>query len=543
MKNQSIAIDRGIGILATIQILAKWNERCWRVVLLSALVPLGSSDLAAQEATEAEFDCVIEAQQLVKLASPVVGIIARLDVDRGDFVHRGQFLGKLEDSVEEASAALAKAKATNDFPIKSIQARLDFLRRKHERANQLVAREAASQATLDEAASDAKVAEQQLKEAELNLNLAQLEFSRTETLLRQRTLQSPIDGLVVERLLVPGEYRNEQSPILTLAEIDPLRVEVFVPIRYYGKIHVGSEAQVRPEAPVGGIYNAKVTVVDRVMDAASGTLGVRLRLPNPDFTLPAGVRCKVSFGRLDASQNSNNETTNSVTIANQSAESQTFSPRSKPIASQDEPPAAVKSPPSDATIVILGAGIAGADAPALLTPSPPPSVVPKAFQIQDASPLNAPIGQTEASAKSPENDTRGRQLVAPVHDEQSVASQPSAVAPPTRPLAGQVPNLPPTEVKEAQPLRGTSEQTPAANDDPSVGRQSPTASQGAPLSTLKQAPKPPSPKTRFGHSNSAGGGPPLLPVKPNPPERRQKHAASPATITGPLNERSSTTGF
>ena len=78
--------------------------------------------------------------------------------------------------------------------------------------------------------------------------------------------------------------------------MDPLRVEVFVPIRYYGKVHVGSEAQVRPEAPVGGIYSAKVTVVDRVMDAASGTLGVRLRLPNPDFKLPAGVRCKVSFG-------------------------------------------------------------------------------------------------------------------------------------------------------------------------------------------------------------------------------------------------------
>src|SRR5260370_38838910 len=103
MKNQSIAIDRGIGILATIQILSKWNERCWRVVLLSALVPLGSSDLAAQEATEAEFDCVIEAQQLVKLASPVVGIIARLEVDRGDFVDRVKSLGELVDSVEYAS--------------------------------------------------------------------------------------------------------------------------------------------------------------------------------------------------------------------------------------------------------------------------------------------------------------------------------------------------------------------------------------------------------------------------------------------------------
>ena len=246
-----------------------------------------------------EFDCVIEAQQLVKLASPVVGVIARLNVDRGDVVRKGQILGKLEDDVEEAAAALARARATNDFPINSIRARLDFLHRKRERADQLVARAAAPQATLDEAESDAKVAEQQLKEAELNLKMARFEFEHAEAVLRQRTLQSPIDGLVVERLLLPGEYRNEQIPILTLAQIDPLRVEVFVPIRYYRQIHTGSEAVVRPEEPIAGIYNASVTVVDRVMDAASGTFGVRLNLPNPDLALPAGVRCKVNF-KLDS---------------------------------------------------------------------------------------------------------------------------------------------------------------------------------------------------------------------------------------------------
>ncbi len=262
--------------------------------LLLILAPHG---LDAQAASDPAFDCVMEAQQLVKLASPVVGVLSELVVDRGDFVRKEQFLGKLEDSVEEASAAFAKVKATNDFPIKSIEARLEFLRRKHERADQLVAKAAASQASLDEASSDAKVAEQQLKEAELNLNLAQLESKRTEALLRQRTLRSPIDGLVVERLLVPGEYRNEQSPILTIAEMDPLRVEVFLPIRYYGQIDVGSDAEVRPEEPVGGVYTARVIVVDRVMDAASATFGVRLKLPNPDFRLPAGVRCKVRFRR------------------------------------------------------------------------------------------------------------------------------------------------------------------------------------------------------------------------------------------------------
>ena len=84
------------------------------------------------------FDCVIEPQQMVKLASPVVGIIARLDVDRGDVVSKGQVLGKLEDGVEEATLALAKAKARNEYSIKATQARLEFLRSKQDRAGQLM---------------------------------------------------------------------------------------------------------------------------------------------------------------------------------------------------------------------------------------------------------------------------------------------------------------------------------------------------------------------------------------------------------------------
>jgi multidrug efflux pump subunit AcrA (membrane-fusion protein) len=52
---------------------------------------------------------------------------------------------------------------------------------------------------------------------------------------------------------------------------------------------------VSPEEPVGGEYPATVTVVDRVVDAASGTFGVRLELPNPDRALSAGLKCRVRF--------------------------------------------------------------------------------------------------------------------------------------------------------------------------------------------------------------------------------------------------------
>jgi hypothetical protein len=50
-----------------------------------------------------------------------------------------------------------------------------------------------------------------------------------------------------------------------------------------------------PEAPIGGRYQSTVSMVDRVVDAASGTFGVQIELPNPKLTIPAGVKCRVSF--------------------------------------------------------------------------------------------------------------------------------------------------------------------------------------------------------------------------------------------------------
>jgi len=88
------------------------------------------------------------------------------------------------------------------------------------------------------------------------------------------------------------------ASVMTIAEIDPLNVEVFVPVESYGEIIAGTEATVRPEAPVGGSYRAVVAVSDKVFDAASRTFGVRLVLQNPDFELPAGTRCTVKFDPL-----------------------------------------------------------------------------------------------------------------------------------------------------------------------------------------------------------------------------------------------------
>jgi len=148
---------------------------------------------------------------------------------------------------------------------------------------------------MDEATADAKVAEAQLRESELNVAQARLEATRAEGLLHQRMVVSPVDGVVTERALGPGEFRNDQAHILTVAEMNPLRVETYLPIALYGHIKIGQAAEVLPEQPVGGKYHATVAVVDSVFDAASGTIGVRLKLPNPDLSLPAGIHCRVRF--------------------------------------------------------------------------------------------------------------------------------------------------------------------------------------------------------------------------------------------------------
>jgi multidrug efflux pump subunit AcrA (membrane-fusion protein) len=149
----------------------------------------------------------------------------------------------------------------------------------------------------EEAETAAKVAEGELREAEVNQDLARLEVARSSELLKLRAIRSPINGVVVERTLGPGEYvGSDQTHLLTIAQIDPLYVEVYVPVSQFGKIHTGMIGEVYPE--IGGHYVAHVTVVDQVFDAASATMGVRLELPNPDYALPAGLKCQVRFQEL-----------------------------------------------------------------------------------------------------------------------------------------------------------------------------------------------------------------------------------------------------
>jgi RND family efflux transporter MFP subunit len=216
-----------------------------------------------------DMECLLEPHIVANVGSPVEGIIAQIFVSRGDNVHVGQPVARLNSAVEAATLALKRAQQ-------------EYGERKVKRNEDLFKKDLISASDKDE--------------LETQMRIAGMEVKQQQEVLNQRTIVSPLNGVVVERYLAPGDHVSQEK-IVKIAQIDPLNVEVIVPLELFGSIKVGNSGEVHLEPLFSGPFKAKVAIVDRVVDAASGTFGVRLELPNPGNKIPAGIRCSVRFGK------------------------------------------------------------------------------------------------------------------------------------------------------------------------------------------------------------------------------------------------------
>lgn len=220
----------------------------------------------AAVAAPASITCLIVPSQEVNVGSPVDGVLAQVLVDRGDVVKPGQLLARLNSGVEEAAVEYQAAKA-------------QFGARKIQRNQELQKKQLISSQELDEMATEHRLSEMELKE-------------RREQ-LRLRSLFSPIRGVVVDRYRQRGDLVKPER-IFRIAQLDPLYVETVVPASYFGKVRTGQSFDVTPQLSSSSL-KARVSNVDKVIDAGSGTFRVRLVLPNPTQALPSGQRCKINF--------------------------------------------------------------------------------------------------------------------------------------------------------------------------------------------------------------------------------------------------------
>lgn len=243
----------------------------------------------------AQLNCRIEPSLQVQLSSSVEGVISEVLVEKNDKVSKGQTLARLDASLESATVDLRKLQAELTSDIEAQQLSVDFSKRNLERVTNLYDKKAASFAELDKAKTEFAIANQQLRQAQDRKRQAALEYQRALADVQRRHLLSPINGVVVERFKQAGEH-IDYDPVLKIAQLDPLKVEVFAPASLFGAIKQGMKATVTPELNgTQKAITAEVVLVDQVIDGPSNTFGIRLLFPNPNNQLPSGLKCKVSF--------------------------------------------------------------------------------------------------------------------------------------------------------------------------------------------------------------------------------------------------------
>jgi len=261
-------------------------------IILCISVALTSVTVFADE--RARLDCLVRPEKIIELSSPVDTTLKALLVESGDEVKIGQPLVRLEDAVEYAKVELHKRKALSWSEVENRRVQLEYARRNLERMDDLFKQNSVSQFERDKAQTEVSLAEIELIRAKEQKNLARLNLLQAEAELDLRTIKSPIDGIVVDVYAEPGESVAERT-IMKLAQLDPLRVELIAPTEYFGMIEKGMPVEIQPELPADRFFPAEVSVVDQLIDPASGTFTVRMALPNPGDELIGGVNCVAYF--------------------------------------------------------------------------------------------------------------------------------------------------------------------------------------------------------------------------------------------------------
>ena len=239
--------------------------------IIKALLLILPMPLMATELDDTQLSCLLEPSSEIQISSQVSGIVSQVNAERGGNVEKGQLLIALESGLEKAA-------------LNSVKARAEFTIRKLERNQDLLRKGLLSEYERDELLTDRELADLATREAEERL--------------KQRKIYSPIDAIVVERHVSIGEYVGSE-PVLELVSLDPLHAEIVLRSDHYGTLEPGMPVEVLV-GPDGKPYQGTVKIVDKVIDAASGTYGVRVEVPNPGASLPAGLKCRAAFNMAKA---------------------------------------------------------------------------------------------------------------------------------------------------------------------------------------------------------------------------------------------------
>ncbi|MFQ5698798.1 MAG: efflux RND transporter periplasmic adaptor subunit [Myxococcota bacterium] len=234
-----------------------------------------------QERIEAPGELV--AKNRAQIAAEVDGQITAVLVDEGDSVEPGAEIvlidpDRQEMRLEDAEARVAEARADVTERERSLR-RTRALRR----------RDVASQAQVDEAATQLATARARLLAAQANLGVARRALADSK-------LRAPFAGLIARRLVSRGEYVRSGQPLFELVSLDPIEVEFRVVETDSGRVRKGQPVDVRVAPFPDRVFRATVSIISPTLDRRTRTLRVKALLHNPGGTLRPGLFARVDLG-------------------------------------------------------------------------------------------------------------------------------------------------------------------------------------------------------------------------------------------------------
>ncbi len=233
----------------------------------------------------------IVAHERIEISPRFMGVVAWIGVHKGDIVTNGQVVVKLDAS--EYVARLAE----NDGQIAVARVAVDRARVDLKRAEGLVASKVEMQKVLDDARLSLSAAE---------AGVAQVLGARRllETWIDWCTIKSPVDGVVLDRLVDANELvtpqtfgsgRGPSTSLLAVADLKDLQIEIDLGERDLAKVAIGQKCVVSPEAYPDRKYEGEVSEIAPEANRQKGTLQVKVQVLKADRYLTPELSAKVDF--------------------------------------------------------------------------------------------------------------------------------------------------------------------------------------------------------------------------------------------------------
>lgn len=261
------------------------NHRSWK--LCGAL----AASLWAGSLSAAEIEGFTEPYRDLDVAASDTGIVASIDVKEGDRVQKDQILGTLDQKLLNATLEIAEKSRSAKGKINSAQADIRMKTDRAAKLAQLLTREHASQEEVDRSLVEKDVAEAQLLAVQEELLVRSLEYDRIKIQIEQRIVRSPIDGVVVKVNRDVGEFVSGNDPVIaTVVQLDPLIATYSIPSVFMKEIKAEAPVDIRIGEGKSTVQGT-VDYISPVTDAQSGTIQVKVKVPNPNNNFRSGEKC------------------------------------------------------------------------------------------------------------------------------------------------------------------------------------------------------------------------------------------------------------